>query len=336
MTPLLLPLLLVRAPVDSAPQVESPVDESPVDGSAVDGAPVDGAVRQDDPVLVLSELQARVDRVLAVAVPATVGLRVGRQSGTGVLVSADGLVLTAGHVSSAPGIDVVVILHDGTELKGRTLGLNPTRDSGMVLLEDGQDLPFVPVPPAGETRLGSWCVGLGHPGGYEEGRPPVPRLGRLRADDGPFVETDCPVIFGDSGGPLFDLDGNLIGIHSRIEEDVSVNFHVPMSAYRLGWERLRGGEEWRRGGVRLGVRGVEDEPSGGAILGPISEGRPAASAGLLAGDVALVFAGEPVRNAAQLRAYLDDVAAGVRVSLVVRRGDETRTVDVEFGEELSR
>ena len=126
MTPLLLPLLLSAAPV------------------------------QDDAPLDLVALQARVDAVLAAAVPATVGLRVGRQNGTGVLVSADGLVLTAGHVITEPGLEVVVTLHDGTELDARTLGLNSTRDSGMVQVVDAEGLPFVPVPPAGATPLGTW------------------------------------------------------------------------------------------------------------------------------------------------------------------------------------
>lgn len=321
MNGLLLPLLLCLPP-GTAPAGQGPGAQDPSDLSHQD--------------LDLPGLQQRIDRVLQAAVPATVGLRVGRQSGTGVLVSADGLVLTAGHVTGEAGREVVVILQDGTELEGRTLGLNPTRDSGMVEVLDASELPFVPVPKPDETDLGRWCLALGHPGGYEEGRPPVPRLGRVRSVDGPFLETDCPVIFGDSGGPLLDLDGNLIGIHSRIEDEVSVNLHVPMSAYRIGWDRLRAGEEWRRGGVRLGVRGVQDHPEGGAVLGPPTATGCAASAGLKQGEVVVAFAGEPVHNGAQLRAYLDDVPEGAVVRLTLREGERHREVDVDLGGELVR
>ena len=278
----------------------------------------------------LELFQERISAVIERAQPATVGIRVGNSSGSGVLVSADGLVVTAGHVIVSPGRTAVVTLSDGREFRADTLGTNHQRDSGMLQLRDAHDLPHVTLPPPSRPAVGSWCVAVGHPGGYEEDRPPVPRLGRVIAADGRFLHTDCPIIHGDSGGPLFDLDGRLIGIHSRIETEVSGNYHVPMSTYRLGWRRLLAGEEWRRAEAKLGVTGLEDAGDGARITN-LRRGRPAEQFGMERGDVILRMAGEIVDDADQLKWYLADLAPGDLVLFDVRRGEEELSLAIELG-----
>lgn len=282
----------------------------------------------DEPLINLEAFQARVQAVVDRVSPATVGLSVRGANGSGVIVSADGLVLTAAHVIGEPGTEVKVKLPDGRELVGDSLGSNPFRDSGMVLIRDAQDLPFVEVPEPERHVPGTWCLAIAHPGGYQEGRPPVPRIGRVFSAGGQFVQTDCPVIFGDSGGPLFDLDGALIGIHSRIDESVAVNYHVPMSTFRLNWEGLVDGESDSRSDAKLGVRGLEQPEEPGARLLRLLPGRAAAEAGLEDGDVVRSLDGEWVDSTEQLRWYLADLRPRDVVTFTVQRGDETFDVEV--------
>src|SRR5207245_204744 len=88
------------------------------------------------------------------------------------------------------------------------------------------------------------CMAIGHPGGYQKGRNPVVRLGRIQTNSKTFVQTDCVLVGGDSGGPLFDMHGKVIGIHSRIGNLITANIHVPVDTYRETWDRLAKGDEW--------------------------------------------------------------------------------------------
>jgi serine protease Do len=196
----------------------------------------------------LKAIETRVAAVAKATLPATVGLRVGSGQGSGVIVSRDGYVLTAGHVSGTPGEPIRIILSDGREVKARTLGANNAIDSGMVKITDPGEYPFVPVGTAKKLVAGQWVVAVGHPGGLVRGRPPVVRLGRVLLANSQFVGTDSPLVGGDSGGPLFDLDGRLIGIHSAIGTTTTQNMHVPVDTYVETWERLAKGDLWGNGG----------------------------------------------------------------------------------------
>ena len=106
-------------------------------------------------------------------------------------------------------------------------------------------------------------------------------------------------------------------VHSRIDDDVGVNYHVPMSTFRLGWERLLAAESWTSSEAKLGVFGLEDPPRPGARLKRVMEGRPAALAGLLGGDVVCGLDGEWVDSPQQLRWYLADLLPGREIELIV-------------------
>ncbi len=196
----------------------------------------------------LDDLRALEDRVRAVVAKvsaATVGVRVGSNSGSGVIVSEDGLVLTAGHVVGKPGQEVVFMFADGKTAKGKTLGLYGNADAGMMRITDEGKWPYLPRGQSHELRVGSWCLALGHPLGYVKDRPPVVRLGRvLRLSDN-VIQTDCALVGGDSGGPLFDLEGRIVGIHSRIGMAMDINIHVPINVFADNWERLLKGEQWQ-------------------------------------------------------------------------------------------
>src|SRR4029077_2949105 len=184
-----------------------------------------------------------------------VGLQVNGKNGSswqgsGVIVREDGYILTAGHVSGDPDSEVTVIFPDGTKLKGKSLGANNSIDSGLVKITKEGKYPFAEMGVSKDVKDGAWCVCIGHPGGYKEGRSPPVRLGRILSHNDNHLTSDCTMVGGDSGGPLFDMDGKVIGINSRIGMTINSNIHVPVDTYRETWDRLAKGEVW--GGIRFG------------------------------------------------------------------------------------
>jgi serine protease Do len=295
------------------------------------------------------ELEARVRQTVEAAVPATVGLVVGGGVGSGVLISPDGLILTAGHVSGEPGQRCRVILHDGTVYQGRTLGRSEqSLDAGMVRITDPaapDDLPFVPLGRSDALEIGTWTVALGHPGGYEDDRPPVVRVGRLNSVGDELIQSDNPLVGGDSGGPLFDLDGRVIGIHSRIGNSALINIHVPVDRYADLWQPLASGVDGYDGfrmpgflrtrtaddGIRLDLGGLQPRESGrspgsdgreGATVRLVIPGSPADEAGLRVGDRIVAVNGEPIRTEGELLERRRRLRPDHDVVYLVRRDEE--------------
>jgi serine protease Do len=192
----------------------------------------------------LKALEERVKRVVAKVIPATVGVQVGSARGSGVIVSPDGLVMTAGHVVGKPNLPATFFFADGRTAKGTTLGVYETADAGLMKITEGSPWPAVEQGSSTTLEVGSWCVATGHPLGYQPGRPPVVRVGRVLRVRSGSIQSDCPLVAGDSGGPLFDLDGKLIGIHSRIGGAIEQNLHVPVDIFKEHWQRLLKGDAW--------------------------------------------------------------------------------------------
>jgi serine protease Do len=147
---------------------------------------------------------------------------------------------------------------------------------------------------------------------------------------GPVIRTDCTLVSGDSGGPLFDMHGRVIGIHSRISESTTANFHAPVGSYVTSWERLAQGENWggreTRSRAWVGARGM-DHPDG-FRLERVVEGGPAFKAGLRDGDIVMRLNRQPVNG---YQAFIRSIAEsnpGEQVTLEVRRDDEQWEVEV--------
>jgi len=192
----------------------------------------------------LQALEAQVKQVVAKALPCVVGIRIGTEQGSGVIVSEDGLVMTAGHVCHRANQDAEVLLYDGKVVKAKTLGVFRSGDAGLVKIVEPGKWPFLERGQSAELKPGDWCVALGHPLGYMKERPPVVRAGRIVQAGDTLLQTDCALVAGDSGGPLLDLKGRIIGIHSRIGGAMNMNFHVPIDLFITHWDRLLRGEEW--------------------------------------------------------------------------------------------
>jgi serine protease Do len=290
----------------------------------------------------LRALQARVQAVVAKVAPAVVGLRVGAGQGSGVIISDDGYVLTAGHVASAPGRDVAVLLPSGKSLRAKALGVNYGVDSGLVKINDPNPeskdgkFPVAELGTSATLKRGDYVVVLGHPGGYKASRPAPLRLGRVVGDTrGTFIRTDGTLVGGDSGGPLFDLDGRVIGIHSRIGTSLTDNMHVPVDTYRDTWTRLASGDAWniptigRPGSPYLGLQVDPESPE--CKIGEIFPNSPALTAGLRAGDVITVFDRQKVANFGELLLHLNKRKAGDEVPVEVLRNNQTVKVKLTIG-----
>ncbi|MDA1017223.1 MAG: PDZ domain-containing protein [Planctomycetota bacterium] len=270
-----------------------------------------------------SEVKQLVEKVL----PATVCVRSARGggSGSGVVVSKDGLILTAAHVTAAAGNDLRVVFPDGREVNAKSLGANRSRDAGMAQITDKGEYPFAEVGKSEPLEQNEWCVSLGHAGGFDRKRTPPVRLGRVLAN-AHWVVTDCTLIGGDSGGPLFDLKGKVIGIHSNIGSSLSQNNHVPIDAFHESWDRLKNGETWGGRGQDLNrpVLGINLEATqidgGGVRVRSVLPKSPADQAGVKAGDVVKQIDGKPVNNRSELIELVGKKGIGDELTLDIVRG----------------
>ena len=284
----------------------------------------------------LDELRAMERRVRDLAqrvLPATVSVQVGSASGSGVVISRDGYILTAAHVCGSPGRDVMVIFPDGKHAKAITLGVNTRMDSGLIQITEEGDWPYVEMAGSSLHNVGAWCLATGHPGGYDPNRPGVVRLGRIIRSNSFVLQTDCTLVGGDSGGPLFDMDGKVIGVHSRIGDPTAANFHVPVDTYRLTWDRLTRGDMWgnpQSGGPFLGISG-EDHPQGCRVVQTI-EGTPAFRAGLRPGDVLTRCNGAAIEGYAGFVEMIAMMQPGEELQLIAERDNKPAALTVIVGQ----
>ncbi len=246
--------------------------------------------------------------------------------GSGVIISKDGYVLTAAHVAGQPNQACKFRMYDGREVDGKTLGMFRTLDAGLMKITEDGEYPFAELGDSNKVKTGNWCIALGHPGGFQEDRGMVLRLGRVlvEASDRPnsAITTDCTLVGGDSGGPLFDLEGHVIGINSRIGENNSTNMHVPVNAFhdRGAWDRMLKGDAWGHLPGQEPWLGVgRDERATDAKIATVGAGSPAEKYGLKVGDVVISFDGRAIADFSALRRAVDECHPNEWVRLKVRR-----------------
>lgn len=289
----------------------------------------------------LKALELQQSRVASAIERVTVNVQQGSAQGSGVIITADGYVLTAAHVAGGKDRDAWVILNDGTQLKARTLGMNRDKDAGLLKIEDSRfgPWPYATIGHSSDLRVGQWCVASGHPGGWKPDRGAVIRVGRVlkisksrTEKDAHTLFTDCALIGGDSGGPLFTLEGKLIGIHSRIGTDVEDNMHVPIDVFATNWNRMVNREVWGMlPGYQpvIGVGGVrDDEPP---VIASIAPSGAAQKAGIEVGDLVLACDGEPIKTFADLRKHVEQSMPGDVIVLKIQRDEQILQIPVTVG-----
>ncbi|MEM9645540.1 MAG: S1C family serine protease [Planctomycetota bacterium] len=281
-------------------------------------------------------LEEQSQKVAKVGEKCTVGVRIGAAQGCGVIITQSGLVLTAAHVAMRPGKRARVLLWDGRVVTARTLGMNKEVDAGLLRIEPGQNQgrPWLCASPGTSKNLlpGMWCIATGHPGGHDRSRGAVTRVGRILGIQSGSIVTDCALIGGDSGGPLFDLQGRLIAIHSRIGNDVAENLHVPVDFYKKDWDRLVAGNSW---GVLPGFKPVigigGNNSLDTAVVLRVNEDSPAEQSGIQVGDVITQFGDVDITTFESLTRAVADTMPGEQVTIWLTRGEDHYRVRLEIG-----
>ncbi len=287
----------------------------------------------------LQNLQGKVRAVSAQVMPATVALLSEQtgSSGSGVITSRNGLILTAAHVVQGAE-KMLVVFPDGKQTQGTVLGANYSKDIAMVRLDDKREWPHVTMGESKSLQAGDWVIALGHSKGFDAARTPPVRFGRV-ISRGPasFITTDCTLIGGDSGGPLFDAQGRLVAIHSSIGKSLANNNHAGIDGFREDWDRLLAGEAWGELSLNpfanpempvLGIGMGLNRRVRGVVVETVVPRSPAAAAGVRTGDLIVSMDDNPVRDGGELLRLLAKRQAGDNVKVGLLRDSRERQVTV--------
>lgn len=284
------------------------------------------------------ELESKVKAVSQKVLPATVALLSSRtgSSGSGVITTAGGLILTAAHVIQGAE-EVEVVFPDGEQVRGKVLGANFSKDIAMVQITSEGTWPFAEVGVSKSLVAGDWVVALGHSAGFDAARTPPVRFGHVVSrGPGNFFTTNCTLIGGDSGGPVFDLDGKIVGINSSIGVSLLNNNHAGIDGLKEDWERIKSGEMW--GELQTNPFANPDTPVLGIGMGMQRNNRgvpvemvvprsPAAAAGVRVGDIIQAFDGHELLDNRSLTQVLVKRQPGDKVKLRLLR--DRKSLDVE-------
>ncbi len=273
------------------------------------------------------------------------GAPVVRGEGSGFIVSADGVVLTNAHV--VDGAErVTVKLTDRREFEARVLGADTKSDVAVLKIE-AADLPVVTIGDPSALDVGEWVVAIGAPFGFENSVTAgiVSAKGRTLPDDGyvPFIQSDVAVNPGNSGGPLFNLRGEVVGINSQIYSRSGgyqgISFAIPIDVAMDVGRQLQAHGHVTRGRLGVGIQDMDqalaksfglDRPRG-ALVANVESGGPAAAAGVQEGDVILSFDGHSIDSAGTLPATVAAAEPGRNVELEVWRDRASRKLRVKLG-----
>jgi len=277
-----------------------------------------------------------VKTTLDKALPAAVVIKTADRSSSGVIVSEDGLVLTAGHTVVKPGRDVTILLADGREVQGRTLGVDRGNDAAMVKITDEGQYPFVEIAAAVGNLRNDLLVAVAHPPEFEPGGKPITPLTGLRGRINALIWTNFSRPILGSGGPLLIAtagapgEGKLIGVHSRYAWGGFL--YTPIARYRESWDRLKKGESWGSWGPGAGpLLGIYTAAGDGCKISQIVPDGPAARSKLQAGDVIKTIDGQKLATSRDLAPLLARKDPGQEVKLQVDRAGTTLDVKLTLG-----
>ncbi|MFP3649673.1 DegQ family serine endoprotease [Burkholderia sp. SIMBA_052] len=265
--------------------------------------------------------------------------------GSGFIVSADGYILTNAHVIDGANV-VTVKLTDKREYKAKVVGSDKQSDVA-VLKIDASGLPTVKIGDPGQSKVGQWVVAIGSPYGFDNTVTSgiISAKSRALPDENytPFIQTDVPVNPGNSGGPLFNLQGEVIGINSMIYSQTGgfqgLSFAIPINeAIKVKDELVKTGHV-SRGRLGVAVQGLNQtlassfglQKPDGALVSSVDPNGPAAKAGLQPGDVILGVNGSPVADSTSLPAQIANLKPGSKADLQVWRDKSKKTISVTLG-----
>jgi len=274
--------------------------------------------------------------------------------GSGFIVSADGYILTNAHVV-ADADEVTVRMTDRREYPAKVIGIDRRTDVAVIKIE-GKNLPVVRIGDPSKLRPGEWVLAIGSPFTFENSVTAgiVSATGRsMPGEDGlvPFIQTDVAVNPGNSGGPLFNLSGEVVGINSQIYSRsggyMGISFAIPIDVANNVQTQLVSTGKVTRGRIGVQIQDVNaqfadafglDRPRG-ALVGQVIEDGPAAKGGIKTGDVILSVDGRPVERSTQLPSVVSAIKPGTTAKIEVWRDGASKIVNVkvdEFPEEVRK
>jgi serine protease Do len=276
----------------------------------------------------------------------------GGSLGSGFIISADGYVVTNNHVVSpartgATVEQITVILSDRREFEATLVGRDATSDLALLKIK-GNDLPFVRFGDSQAVRVGDWVVAIGNPFGLG-GTVTAGIVSALHRNLNSgvydrYIQTDASINMGNSGGPMFDLNGNVIGINTALISptggNVGIGFAIPAEQVRPVIEALRKGERPQRGYIGVSLQTLDEDIAAslgipknqGELIRGVTAGGPAARAGIQQGDVVVSVAGKPVTPDESLAYLVARQPIGSRVPIELVRNGRRQTVNVAVGE----
>lgn len=298
----------------------------------------DAKTSSKTPLQSLIELQSRTQKIIAQSAPAVVAIG---ETGSGVVVNSQGLILTASHVTRVANRKVSVVFSNGRIVPGITLGSNLASDTGAIQLLSLGPFPFVSVKDSKDAQPGTWCIAMGYPLSFPRGRPAAGRLGRVlsREKNGKLV-SDCTIMGGDSGGPLLNLDGKVIAISSSVKLGTDQNLYIPSEQFIRDWKNIalsidktglaakaQPTESSANGNLKATQRssgkayfGINAETDQNIVrIRAVHRESPAEFAGIQANDVIVEMDSVPVNSFAQIVLHLKTRKPGDILLVLVNR-----------------
>jgi serine protease Do len=266
--------------------------------------------------------------------------------GSGFIVDTSGIVVTNNHVI-ADADEINVILNDGTKIKAEIVGIDKKTDLAVLKFKPPRPLTAVKFGDSDKLRLGEWVIAIGNP--FSLGGTVTAGIVSARNRDiasGPYdnyIQTDAAINRGNSGGPLFNLDGEVIGVNTLIISptggSIGIGFAVPSKTVAGVVDQLRQFGELRRGWLGVRIQQVTDEiaeslnvkPARGALVAGVDDKGPAKPAGIEPGDVVVKFDGHDIKEPKDLSRVVADTAVGKEVDVVIIRKGEEQTRRVTLG-----
>jgi serine protease Do len=266
--------------------------------------------------------------------------------GSGFIISEDGYILTNAHVIGNAD-EITVKLIDGRELEAKVVGQDRATDVALLKI-DAESLPIVPIADGDDAQVGDWVVAIGSPFGFENTVTAGIISAKRRSLPGdtyvPFLQTDVALNPGNSGGPLFNMRGEVIGINSQIYSQtggyMGLSFAIPIQLAMDIAQQLRETGKVSRGKLGVQIQEVTadladsfglEQPMG-ALVASVEQGSAAAEAGIKAGDVILSYDGEQVTTMTDLPLMVASTQPGAEVQVEVLREGERQTFDVVVGQ----
>ena len=287
----------------------------------------------DDKLLNLLSVESKIRSILPVIKSAVVSIESSDGAGSGVIVSEDGLVLTAAHVIGKRGEKMMVTLAGGGKKNAVSKGGSELSDAGMLQLEKNERYPYVPLAKQGSSAPGQWCLALGHPNGFNQERGMVLRAGMILEKKDETLQTNCRLLGGDSGGPLFNLKGEVIGTHSRISKNSDENYHTTIESFLSNWNYFLSEEILLLKNIQsAGFLGVMCEQSKrGLRIMEVIPHSEADQMGLLANDELLRLDSIPLDTREKLTILISEKSPGEIVTLDFMRGSREIAVQIQLG-----